>query len=199
MSAEQLRNLATNNIINFDANAFVKGTKPEFVGDPDGEQYLPLDRPIMAEFPHGYGITAGPQLHGEPSKDAFISHGEDHKKIDIPWATILTIGSLSALAIAAGMKIKSFLNNRKTAPLKTGGVVSTLKAKASSLPKPKDLYQNAKTWFTKLPPWGKVTGGIAAGLAVLYGIYKLTSGNENQAIQEGQIAQGGQEVPTPHH
>ena len=188
MSTNSLDTLAANNIINFDADAYVKGTPPRYVGDPDGEQYLPLDRPIMANYPQ-YGINAGPQLHGEPSKDAFISHGEDHKKIDIPWATILTIGSISALAIAAGIKIKSFLNNRKTASSTTGGVVSTLKAKASSLPKPKDLYNNAKTWFTKLPPWGRVSGGIAAGLAVLYGIYKLTSG------KEGQVAQEGQETP----
>ncbi len=189
MGTNSLDNLAANNIINFDADAYVKGTTPRYAGNPEGEEhYLPFDKPLLATPTSQYGISSGPQLHGAPSKDAFISRGEEHKSQALPWSEILTIGSVSALAIAAGIKIKSFLNKQTTTSLTTGGIVSTLKAKVAPFPKLTKLLKEAKKYIKELPPWGKVTGGIASGLAVLYGIYKLTSGKEGQVAQEGQAA-----------
>ncbi len=177
MGTNSLDNLAANNIINFDADAYVKGTTPRYAGNPDGEEhYLPFDKPLMPTPTSQYGISSGPQLHGEPSRDAFISRGEEHKSQALPWSEILTIGSVSALAIAAGIKIKSFLESKKIKKTNNKGLVETIKAKVASFPKPTKLFTEAKTYIKNLPPWGKVTGGIAAGLAVLYGIYKLTSG-----------------------
>lgn len=184
MSINELDRLAANNVINFDADAYVKGTPPRYVGNPDGDDhYLPLDKPLLANYGAQYGLTPGAQLHGEPSKDAFISHGEEHKSFGPSLPQFLTITSLVALAVYSGTKVKSLLTNKKNITLDKKEFITKIKDGVSSLTKPKELFETAKTYMTNIPKWGKIAGGALAGLFGLYGVYKLTSGGNHKEAQ----------------
>ena len=116
MSSNSLDNLATNGIINFDADAFVRGTTPKFVGTPTDE-YSYGDAPLMAtpylpyashtkahnQHSNPYGIKAGPHLSKEyNSQDTFISSEKEHS---LPSAKSILAGGLVA-ALIGGIVLK---------------------------------------------------------------------------------------------
>lgn len=106
MSSKSLDSLAANGIINFDADSYINGTKPRYFGAPSGGTSLPGDIPLT-----GYGITPGENLHGEPAKDAFISHNEGEGS-PLSMNTIATGGLVVALGLYAASKLKSFLGGK---------------------------------------------------------------------------------------
>jgi hypothetical protein len=96
--------LAAGGVLNFDSEAYVKGTAPRYVGNPYGNNNLPFDGPLA--YP-GFGITPGPYLSGAPVQDAFNDKGYNYAKKPIPWGSIATVGIVASLATWAGVKVKS--------------------------------------------------------------------------------------------
>lgn len=198
MENSSLDNLASNGVINFDANAYINGTPPRFVGNPEGDANLPLDKPLMAT--PGYGITPGQQLHGEPARDAFISRENGQAQSKFPWGKFLTGTFVASLAVMAGVKIKSLIKGTKNAAEKVkegkNGFFTECKNKLTSLFKgdksaPKEeIKEVAKTveekkgLLKKLPKTLKVVGIGAVGLLGLYGLYKTLTGHKHPAAPE---------------
>lgn len=150
MESSSLDKLAQAGIINFDADAYVKGTTPRFVGKPEGETYLPFDAPLTG-FPM-YGTSAYPRLSGAPASDAFVKregeHGKEHKGIHIPLKQVLTAGLIGGIGLFAGVKIKNAI---KSIPKTTPKVKAKAKAKAKANSKAaadavtgKTFWQNVK-------------------------------------------------------
>ena len=176
MGSCSLDNLAANGIIDFDAESYIKGAPAKYVGNPTGYVGLPLDRPLLEPSYQGYGVTAGAQLSGHPSNDAFVNH-EETKSSGIPWKGILAGVTLGSLIIFAGVKCKKYVSkcfnkisegfkkifNKKSVVTNTNKVID----------KAKDAAQKVKKF--KIPKWVKITGGSLAGLLGLYGIYRLLS------------------------
>lgn len=168
MSSNALDNLAINGVINFDADSYVKGQPPRYVGNPNGYNGLPLDQPLMAA-PQAYGVNPGTQLSGQPSKDAFINHGEnEHSRPS--WKALLTGVALAGLAIFTGVKCKAKL--------------SQLFSKKTVVAKAKSAITNAATNATtpktaKKPSKLKAIGISLASLLGLYGVYKFVSKHQH--------------------
>lgn len=120
-------NLAANGIIDFDADAFIKGTAPRYVGAP--KTYLPFEEPLPAHHQPAHGEGA-PQIHHQPKHDEFV-HGEK----DSGWKKALVAGSLLALVAAVGYRFKSnprvakVVDSIKPATEKTTGFFKGLKDK----------------------------------------------------------------------
>lgn len=105
MGINSLDSLATNGIINFDADAFIKGTPPRFAGSPEAPVYLPGEQPLNT-FEPSRPHEGGPKLQGEAEKDAFIHKDAENNEGGTSWKKILTIGLLSGLAIFGASKLK---------------------------------------------------------------------------------------------
>lgn len=204
MESSSLDRLAQAGIINFDADAYVKGTAPRFVGKPEGETYLPFDQPLTG-FPM-YGIPSSHNLSGEPSADAFVhrenGHGSENKGIHIPLKEALTAGLVGGLALFAGIKIKNAITKNKP-ELKEAGKKAEgfLKKAANSVVNfSKNIWKRVRGVFkpeanetkpkVELPKglrdflskrWVKGLGIGALGLFGLWGISKLASGGNQQA------------------
>jgi len=165
-----LDNLASSGIIDFDADAYVKGTPARYVGNPDpAAGYLPFDQPLPA-FPAQYGPA--PQLPAQPRQDAFVTH---NKEEGLPsWKKALAVVVLGGFAVLAGVKhkdkITKFLKSTWT-KLKTVGKNLTA---PTPPPAPKPAPVAAKSKF-KIPKWAKVTGIGLGSLLVVGGIYKFLS------------------------
>lgn len=186
MGSNSLDNLASNGIINFDADAFVRGTEPRYAGKPGPTPQLPLDQPIMDYDPKSYGVNAGSKLHGEPANDAFIRHGESssHKT---NWVKTLLLAAAAALGLSACAKAFAGKKAVKKGKEKVNGFFAGLKDKLPSWAKPKDkaAEEAAKKaaeeaeaakkvgFLKKIPKWAKYTGGTLAGLFGLYEAYKF--------------------------
>lgn len=135
--------LASNGIINFDADAYVKGTTPRFAGSPGSENYLPGEAPLTAPISSSgfnpYMQGSVPKLNSEPPVDAFVKRKPEkekkekeiekisEKEIERPkisgLATIITVGLAGALALLGGSKLASFIKNKtkvKSNTAKTG-------------------------------------------------------------------------------
>lgn len=131
-----LDNLATNGIIDFDAEAYVKGLPPRFIGRPERYVGLPGEMPLMAE-PPTYGVYPGAHLSGHPRKDGFENHeGEEDRNPG--WKKALMTVLLSGLAIIGAVryrgKIAEIFNKKKAAVTSP-----SFKQKVS------DFFSNAKT------------------------------------------------------
>ena len=175
-----LDSLATNGIIDFDANAFVKGTPPRFFGSPNN-QY----------GGQAYGVTPGSKLNGEPEQDAFVKREKGHTPPN--WLSMLTASIVAALGVFGVVKVKSALDGRKakgnpeaaepTEPAVTStekkGIFDKIKDGISSLIKPKEgtnITEKAGKVTEKLKFWAKhpklkIAGVGALGLLGLYGLY----------------------------
>jgi len=211
MESNSLDSLASGGIINFDADAFVKGTKPRYVGNPGAEIYLPGDTPLY--FNPTYGIKPGANLHGEPSTDAFIERGE-HKQNSLPsFSTIIAGGLVATIAFLTGSKIKSlfttkdskkcntikdFFNKSKeriesyinptkkaeeTVKVSSETTVATEKTKEVVEKNGKKLIETVKEFCTKNSKGLKKTGIGLVGLLGLYGLYQVVSGPKSQPPQ----------------
>jgi hypothetical protein len=185
MSNGSLDDLAANGIINFDANAYIKGTPPRYVGRPEREYGLPLEQPVF-DAPTLQEISHNIHLNSEPAKDAFISHTKKNNKLEITWPQVLTIGSIAALAIYSRNKIKSWLGGSKNKITQNFKFMEQIKdyvnkVKAKITPeatKTEKVVKKSKNFISKLPKWAKITGGITAGLLALFGIFKSLSHKE---------------------
>lgn len=213
-----LDSLASNGIINFDPEAYVKTGASKFEGEQ--ENYLPFDKPLLAT-PQMYGMPYAPQLHGEPENDAFVSRlKEKHSKL--PWKGIAVTSVIGGLALAAGIKIKSLFNNRHifSNPIKTksnkqsGGFFSNItsrfkkdgkeevkkrskKAAETSKKEAENVAKESKGFFKRLknlPKSAKIIGGITAGIVGLYAVYKAFFAHKIQ----GHAHQHNAEEQNPH-
>ena len=196
MGVNDLDALAANGIIEFDADSYVRGKPPRYVGDPDGYVGLPFERPLPAT--NEYGIMPGPKLHGEPSVDAFISR--EHTEKPSNWkgflfgAFVATLGALGLYKF--GEKLKGWIS-KKPPVNQAPPVINTTQqatnaaqpventAKKSFVQKVKDGFKDLKGKFSKLPKWAKGTTYAAGGLAGLYIIYKMFFGGGNQEAGPG--------------
>lgn len=205
-SSSSLDSLATTGVIDFDADAYVKGVKPRYVGNPNGAQYSPLDQPINS--PANFGINGGAHLAGHPESDAFVKNynekkeNEEGKKLP-QWQTWLAGGLIATLALYIGSKIKKhidknpdFLKGIKTRLDNLKNDIKNLlngsnkkpeakvEAKAEQATETKKgLIAKLRENFMKLPKKGRIGIGVGAGLLGLYAIFKAKSGN-NEVPQE---------------
>lgn len=197
--------LASNGVINFDADAFVNGTPARYVGNPSYPVYLPGEAPLMPI--ERYNLIPGPELAGQPVHDAFKSH--EKKEDNNGFLNGLLVGGILAGAAYGISKINGIKNlfksnqgtnnnvppgNNANAGTSAGGSASsatpppsppasaptgansTQNTNSSVTQKVKDLAVKAKDWFIKLPKTVRIGTYVATGLGVLYGTYKLFSG-----------------------
>ncbi len=201
-----LDSLASNGIIDFDADAFVRGTTPRYVGDPDGPTYLPFERPLLAE-----PYLGGKHLSGQPKHDEYVS--PHNKKSHLNWKQALAGVIVAGLLVLGGIKCKGLFTrigklfskkkNAGTAPKE--GFFARIKSKVkgffeknksavtTKIAKSEETAKKAKVSIgdkiKNMPKWAKITAGVSAGLLGLYGLFKMTSGRSSHP----QIVQG---VPT---
>lgn len=135
-----LDNLAANGIIDFDAEAYVKGVPPRFVGHQERYIGLPGEMPLMAEPPI-YGVHPGSHLSGHPHKDGF-EYPEIEEGSNPSWKKALMTVLLSGLAVIGAVKYRG-----KIAKLfqekKTVVTSPSFKQKVS------DFFTNVKTKIIK--------------------------------------------------
>lgn len=196
MSSSSLDSLASNGVINFDADAYIKGTQPRYVGNPE-QSSLPLEGPMNTA---SHGVTPGDKLSGGPKRDAYVGSlgTEEHKKTSFP--KILTGAIAAGLAIFGGIKVKSAFDKRHSnldvlgiepgekIPLKNklkgfwtnikeGAITwfGTAKQKAELAAKKakEEAERLAKERKGKMPKWLKVSGLVAGGALALYGLFNL--------------------------
>lgn len=179
-----MRSLAANKILNFDANAFVMGTNPMYVGSPEPDLQLPFDAPIVSPNFRGYAYGVG-SLRAQPSVDAFVSHGTHEKSSFSTKTGILGLiaGGLGLAGITAYLtrskKDLEYIDDFDKVPTKTSEVISKVKEfSSSSWSKLKGMH------------WGfKAAIAGVAGLTVLYGLYKAVTGSkvEHPQLPEGNL------------
>ena len=201
MGQYDLYNLAANDIINFDADAYVKGLPPRFVGNPAGYVGLPFEQPLP-----GYGIYPGQHLAGAPARDAFVNHNKAKEPLNWKEALLGTI--LGGVSILGGLKIAKAIKNAKAKKLAkaqasqttgtaanaaastaTATATATAANTAQAAPKIKksakigkfikDTFSKGKNWFSNLPKGGKIAVGAGGALAGLFIIFKIFSGKNN--------------------
>lgn len=191
-----LESLSNNGIINFDADAYIKGLPARFVGGPeDNDRYLPFDRPINDVYQ--------PQIHGgeggnrEGKSDAFCSRhpkSKEHSSL----RDFLIVGVLGGIGVFLLAKRKSISENSQGFKEKAGGFFHNVKDKVVALFKqtPKAVNSTVTTpavsntakdtskvskikeFFSKfkwstMPKWGKATTIGAGAVAVIYGAHKF--------------------------
>lgn len=86
-----LDNLAANGVIDFDADAFIRGTTPRYVGGD--KTYLPFETPLPQSIK---GLNTS-NLKGQPDSDVF---NDGKKKLPL-WKKI-TAGVAGTLLLAFG-------------------------------------------------------------------------------------------------
>ena len=140
-----LDNLAANKIIDFDADAYVKGETPRYVGNPPIEG-LPFETPLPA-FREG----EAPKFHEQPKHDKFINKerkevgGKNEKKSTkvAAWkkvlAGILLVGGLIFVGGKYKSAIKPFFKSKIKPALQNG-------------------WTAVKGFFTKFRNWTKGLG-----------------------------------------
>lgn len=120
--------LASNKIIPFDANAYLRGTPARYIGNPTMNSGLPLDEDIGTAnlnmgfgygmgYPGFYGVTPGPNLIGGPVKDVFArregSEASESHHSNFPWAKVATAGAVGGILILGAHKVKSLFTSKK--------------------------------------------------------------------------------------
>lgn len=171
--------LAVNGILDFDADAYIKGTRPRYVGRPRPMQYPPFEQPLMA-YPAPY---VAPAIHSQPHKDELVKHTSLHS-----WKKALLGALVAGVAIFGALKYKgkiSSLFNGKVVPLfkkatandlVKAGVNSQLGDAAQEAAK--QNVGKAETFLNKLlsvPKWAKIAGGSLLGVLGLAGLYSAAA------------------------
>lgn len=99
----QLDTLSQNGILNFDADAYVKGTSPRYAGELP-KQYLPFDRPLGCYPTQPMLLPPGTKLPEQAKTDEMVKNGNEPKKTST-WKKVL-FGLLGVgLIIGGGYKI----------------------------------------------------------------------------------------------
>lgn len=140
-----LDQLASENVINFDAESYIKGTPARYIGSPHNTS-IPFEQPLPA-FPQGT-----PHIRRQPDQDVF-EHGSAPKR---DWKGLLFAVIVSGLIALGGVKAAKVIN----------------KVRTPKPPKPPKQPGFIKKTWAKIPKWGKYTIGIAGGLIAATGIYK---------------------------
>lgn len=153
--------LAQNNIINFDADAFIYGAPPRY-----GVPVSVGDRPLMTSPNMSY-----PQPY-QPHNDVFTHHNEEEsRKFSIKGILLGLI--LSGVGIFAGFKFKD-----KILPKIPGTAANKVKkvAEDAKIAAQETAKQAEKTGFTAFLKKNWKIGAIGAGsIAGLYFTYKIIS------------------------
>ena len=180
--------LANNRIVNFDADSYITGAAPRYVGAPDAPMELPFDRPLTPCTGPGFLGCSGfnARLSSQPSRDAFVSRGAHSKSSVSPWI-VGVLGSLGLITLAGVIfkdkkdvkspnKVDAAKVTADTGAEKTASAAVKEKA-TTALGKTKNAASSAwsKIKNFKVPTWGKVALGATAGLMVLYGAFKALS------------------------
>lgn len=206
MSSNSLDSLAANGIISFDADSYVKGTKPRFVGNPESGISSPLQQASPAQ-----SVTPGEKLSGEPVKDAFVKREDENEHKGSSLAKILTGAAVGALAVFTGMKIRSGFTTKKSAKAEAKNTEVSPETKTTTKENKKGFFTKCKetitSWFdkskkqveeatekvkksaeevakdkkgalSKLPKGVKIVAAGIIGLLGLYGLYNVTSKNK---------------------
>lgn len=197
VSNSSLDLLASNGIIDFDANAFVKGTPPKFFGTPNNQNGV-----------QAYGVTPGAKLNSEPVQDAFVKREKEHTPPN--WLSLLTGSIVSVLGVFGIVKAKNFFDNIKAkgATASNGstslfsiikGNLTKIKDNITSFVKPKNAPNNTgnasnatttvkavaeKVGFWAKHPKLKVTGVGALAALGLYGLYEVVAKPKPHNAQE---------------
>jgi len=171
MSTADFDNLAANGVLNFDADAYIRGTAPRYVGNPNSGNAIPFEQPLM---PGPYYPQLGAQLPLQPRRDEFAPH-EKHKKAGLK--EVLALSIVGSLAIYAGVKfkngIKKLFSSKKT---KTPATAAVSAATTASTKNKKGIFK----WFKNSKP-AKYALGIGIGLVGLYGLYDAVIKRKVQA------------------
>ena len=95
-----LDNLTSNGVINFDAEAYIKGTHAKNIASPS---YLPFEQPLNAFGSPGQA----PTMHqGQPRQDEFVTKHES-SAAPADWKKAATAVLIAGLAVFGGIKFKS--------------------------------------------------------------------------------------------
>jgi len=194
-------NLASNGIIDFDANAYIYNGKSKAAAESE-DVGLPFDRPLMAS-PNVPSMLPGVSMHKQPERDRF---GHEKKMTPMQALTGVLVAGLVILGgIKFGPKIKDFFEgisnkiSQKKTEIKKNKAAATTAKKAEAAKKAAADAKMAKTlkagkkaekaakaangWkigeqIAKLPKGVRIGGGIAVGAGALYGLFKLFSKKE---------------------
>jgi len=183
-----LDHLAAHGVIDFDADAYIKGTTPRYVGNPDLGCELPLERPLPVVFNGPYPIA-----YAQPRTDAFVHTNEAKKESTNPnWKKVLAGLLIAAGLIFGAMKLKNLKLKEKLGKLKEN--LNTKNEKIKNKFKRNKTNTNATTNASeiaentakkasklKVPKWVKGTAIGAGVLTVLYGLYSIFTRNKNSA------------------
>ena len=181
---DSMDSLANNRILNFDGEAFVKGTPARYYGAPEPKVQMPMDIPLPASpcgmYP-GYGMYSqfgGARLNSQPCNDAFISRNE-HISENFKIAGGIAAGVLGTFGLskllskkkAADATATATTAAATTAPTATAATATATKeGKTTLIEKAKNLAKSALEKFKGAPKALRIGGGIVAAGALLYGI-----------------------------
>lgn len=183
-----LDNLVANGVLNFDADAYVRGGAPRYYGNPFGSQAMPFDQPITP-YPYAspyYGGGYAPMLPSQPNVDAFINRHEHSSANSLKELLVYGFaGSLIIYGIHKLNKLGGFFKDKlskigtkksstvkkeepkKPEDTKTGGKVKNAAEDVAN------AARNEGSWFKRN---GKKVGGWALfGVAALGALAVLRS------------------------
>lgn len=167
--------LTSGGVIDFDAESYIKGVPPRYIGAP--KTYLPFEQPLPGYVVPNLGAPA--KLHEQPHKDELVKEQKTPS-----WKKLLAGLLAASLVIFAGYKLKqkgtkaveAVKNTPKTVAGWFKGKAKTQQAGAAAseaVNKTKGIFARTKDKIVGLPKWAKITGGIAAGLLASYGAIKV--------------------------
>lgn len=172
-----LDNLVANGVLNFDADAYVRGQGPRYMGNPFGTQELPFDQPICpSPYPY-YGGGYVPMMSSQPRADAFINRFEHSDANSLK--EVLVYGGIAGLIIYGihkanklGEFIKDVASNigKKKAPAAVATKPTDTKAGTDAANRLADAAKGG--WFKRNifnKAAGKKIGAWALGGVVILG------------------------------
>lgn len=182
-----LDNLVANGVLNFDADAYVRGESPRYYGNPFGSQAVPFDEPICPySNPYMGGGYAPVMMSPQPNADAFINRNEHSSANSLK--EILVYGFAGGLIIYGLHKLnklggffkdklgnlftKKSSSDGKVEPKKDGDTKTDDKVKNAG----EDVKNAAKKeggWIKR--NWKKAGGWALGGVALLGALAVLRS------------------------
>lgn len=177
-----LDNLVANGVLNFDADAYVRGEAPRYYGNPFGSQAMPFDQPITP-YPYAspyYGGGYAPVMAPQPSVDAYINRHEHSSTNSLKELLGYTfVGGLIIYGIHKLNKLGGFFKDKfdkiftkKSSEPKKAEPVKPEGANAASGKNAAENLANAAgkegNWF-KRNIWNKKFGGWTLGIVAVLG------------------------------
>jgi hypothetical protein len=157
MCSTPLEGLATNGIVHFDPNAYIRDGASQYIAEQDVG--LPFDRPLYAT-PFPGGIYPVPVMHPEqPHRDVYIRH-EKHSS---PWGTAIIGTAVAALATYLGYELFKDKDPATVTPTGKPDAKPNAKAEPAAIgekvkDKAKGFYEDAKDFATETKD--KVVGWV---------------------------------------